>query len=208
MRQTNGHFGIDIATPTNTSFTSIADGVVAYSEWTINYGYVIHLQHSNGITSVYKHGSSLTETTGRLCSERRCARNRGRYRSIEQRIAPASRNLEEWNTPEPRNVFKKLRIMFKKEENTTVTASKNQTPSLTMISEGTSINGTIDTENDIRIAGKTDGELNDKREAYCNINRCCGRQHHRKVMDADIAGKIDGELRVTNKLNTATVGSC
>ncbi|HKL15428.1 MAG TPA: M23 family metallopeptidase [Balneolaceae bacterium] len=60
----NGHFGIDIATPTNTSFTSIADGVVAYSEWTINYGYVIHLQHSNGITSVYKHGSSLTKQQG------------------------------------------------------------------------------------------------------------------------------------------------
>jgi len=60
----NGHFGIDIATPTNTSFTSIADGVVAYAEWTINYGYVIHLQHSNGITSVYKHGSSLTKQQG------------------------------------------------------------------------------------------------------------------------------------------------
>ena len=59
-----GHFGIDIATPTNTSFTSIADGVVAYSEWTINYGYVIHLQHSNGIMSVYKHGSSLLKQQG------------------------------------------------------------------------------------------------------------------------------------------------
>jgi murein DD-endopeptidase MepM/ murein hydrolase activator NlpD len=59
-----GHFGIDIATPTNTSFTSIADGVVAYAEWTINYGYVIHLQHSDGITSVYKHGSSLLKQQG------------------------------------------------------------------------------------------------------------------------------------------------
>lgn len=59
-----GHFGIDIATATNTSFTSIADGVVAYAEWTINYGYVIHLQHSNGITSVYKHGSSLLKQQG------------------------------------------------------------------------------------------------------------------------------------------------
>lgn len=60
----NGHFGIDIAAPTNTSFTSIADGVVTYAEWTINYGYVIHLQHSNGITSVYKHGSSLQKQQG------------------------------------------------------------------------------------------------------------------------------------------------
>jgi len=59
-----GHFGIDIAAPTNTNFTSIADGVVTYAEWTINYGYVIHLQHSNGITSVYKHGSSLLKQQG------------------------------------------------------------------------------------------------------------------------------------------------
>ncbi|WP_340104829.1 M23 family metallopeptidase [Rhodohalobacter sp. 8-1] len=59
-----GHFGIDIAAATNTSFTSIADGVVAYAEWTINYGYVIHLQHNNGVTSVYKHGSSLLKQQG------------------------------------------------------------------------------------------------------------------------------------------------
>src|SRR6056297_269634 len=59
-----GHFGIDIAAPTNTNFTSIADGVVTYAEWTINYGYVIHLQHSNGIMSVYKHGSSLLKQQG------------------------------------------------------------------------------------------------------------------------------------------------
>src|SRR6056297_1297264 len=67
----NGHFGIDIATPTNTSFTSIADGVVAYAEWTINYGYVIQLQQQwnyIGIQAWIK----LNETTGRLCSERRC----------------------------------------------------------------------------------------------------------------------------------------
>jgi len=59
-----GHFGIDIAAPTNTSFISIADGVVAYAEWTINYGHVIHLQHSGGVTSVYKHGSSLLKQQG------------------------------------------------------------------------------------------------------------------------------------------------
>lgn len=59
-----GHFGIDIAARTNTSFTSIADGVVTYAEWTINYGYVIHLQHNDGITSVYKHGLSLLKQQG------------------------------------------------------------------------------------------------------------------------------------------------
>jgi murein DD-endopeptidase MepM/ murein hydrolase activator NlpD len=59
-----GHFGIDIAATTNTSFRSIADGVVAYAEWTINYGHVIDMQHSKGVTSVYKHGSSLLKQQG------------------------------------------------------------------------------------------------------------------------------------------------
>src|SRR6056297_928261 len=88
--------------------------------------------------------------------------------------------------------------MFKKEENTTVTASKNQTPSLTMISEGTSINGTINTENDIRIAGKTDGELNTKGKLIVTSTGVV--EGNINVKDADIAGKIDGELRVSNKL--------
>lgn len=88
--------------------------------------------------------------------------------------------------------------MFKKEENTTVSASKNQTPSLTMISEGTNFNGTINTENDIRIAGKTDGELNTKGKLIVTSTGVVEGNIH--VMDADIAGKIEGELRVSNKL--------
>lgn len=88
--------------------------------------------------------------------------------------------------------------MFKKEENTTVTASKNQTPSLTMISEGTKINGTINTENDIRIAGKTDGELITKGKLIVTSTGIV--EGDIQVKDADIAGKIDGELRVSNKL--------
>jgi len=88
--------------------------------------------------------------------------------------------------------------MFKKEENNTVSASKNQTPSLTMISEGTSINGTINTKNDIRIAGKTDGELNT--EGKLIVTSTGVVEGNINVKDADIAGKIDGELRVSNKL--------
>lgn len=79
-----------------------------------------------------------------------------------------------------------------------MSASKNQTPSLTMISEGTSIDGTITTENDIRIAGKTDGELTTKGKLIVTSTGVVEGNIH--VKDADIAGKIDGELRVTNKL--------
>lgn len=79
-----------------------------------------------------------------------------------------------------------------------MSTSKNQTPSLTMISEGTTINGTINTENDIRIAGKTDGELNTKGKLIVTSTGVV--EGDIKVVDADIAGKIDGELRVSNKL--------
>lgn len=79
-----------------------------------------------------------------------------------------------------------------------MSASKNQTPSLTMISEGTIFKGTITTENDIRIAGKTDGELITKGKLIVTSTGVV--EGDIKVKDADIAGKIDGELRVSNKL--------
>ncbi|MFO7847263.1 MAG: M23 family metallopeptidase [Balneolaceae bacterium] len=60
----NRHFGIDIAAGEGTPFKSIADGVVVYAEWTLNYGFVIQLQHSNGINSVYKHASNLLKQQG------------------------------------------------------------------------------------------------------------------------------------------------
>lgn len=89
--------------------------------------------------------------------------------------------------------------MFKKEESTTVSASKNQTPSLTMISEGTTVTGNITTENDIRIAGKTDGELTTKGKLIVTSTGVV--EGDIEVKDADIAGKIEGELRVSNKLS-------
>lgn len=60
----NGHYGIDIATQSGTSFTSIADGVVINQEWTINYGYVVHVQHNGGILTIYKHAASLSKSIG------------------------------------------------------------------------------------------------------------------------------------------------
>lgn len=60
----NGHFGIDLAAKNNTEFRSIADGTVVNTGWTINYGYVIYVQHSDGIMSVYKHGARLLKEQG------------------------------------------------------------------------------------------------------------------------------------------------
>lgn len=60
----NGHYGVDIATQQGTSFKAIADGAIINQDWTINYGFVIHLQHSNGIISVYKHAASVSKAVG------------------------------------------------------------------------------------------------------------------------------------------------
>lgn len=58
------HYGIDIAANSNTEFRSIADGTIVNTGWTINYGYVIYVQHSDGIMSVYKHGARLLKEQG------------------------------------------------------------------------------------------------------------------------------------------------
>lgn len=60
----DGHFGIDLAANMNTEFRSIADGTVVNTGWTINYGYVIYVQHSDGIMSVYKHSARLLKEQG------------------------------------------------------------------------------------------------------------------------------------------------
>ncbi len=59
-----GHYGIDIAAESNSEFRSVADGVVISAIWTINYGYVLYLQHADGMMSVYKHGARLLKNQG------------------------------------------------------------------------------------------------------------------------------------------------
>lgn len=60
----DGHYGIDIATKKGTPFRAIADGAILNEEWTINYGFVVHVQHSDGIITVYKHAASLSKSIG------------------------------------------------------------------------------------------------------------------------------------------------
>ncbi|WP_142713139.1 bactofilin family protein [Fodinibius sediminis] len=74
---------------------------------------------------------------------------------------------------------------------------KNQ-PSVNMISEGTTLEGTIKTTSDIRVAGVIDGEAN--AEGKVIISSSGEVKGNIKATDADIAGKVDGEIRVNNKL--------
>lgn len=58
------HFGIDIVAKENEPVMSVADGVVIMSSWTLDGGYIIAIQHSGNLISVYKHNSELFKNVG------------------------------------------------------------------------------------------------------------------------------------------------
>jgi len=58
------HFAVDIVTTRNSPIKSVADGRVVFAEWTAETGYVIIIEHSYGLLSVYKHNASLTKSQG------------------------------------------------------------------------------------------------------------------------------------------------
>ena len=60
------HFAVDIVVPKDTPVKATTDGMVIFSEWTAETGYVIIIEHSNNLISVYKHNASLTKQQGDL----------------------------------------------------------------------------------------------------------------------------------------------
>ena len=58
------HYGIDIVAKENEPVRSVADGVVIMSSWTLDGGYIIAVQHSGNLISVYKHNSELFKNVG------------------------------------------------------------------------------------------------------------------------------------------------
>ncbi len=62
----SNHFAIDIVTTKNASVKAITDGVVVFSEWSIETGYVVMLLHKDNFISVYKHNSKLNVSQGEL----------------------------------------------------------------------------------------------------------------------------------------------
>lgn len=49
------HLGMDIAAPTGTPVRAAADGIVMFSGWTDDGGYVLIIKHDYGFVSIYKH---------------------------------------------------------------------------------------------------------------------------------------------------------
>jgi len=58
------HYGVDIAANPNESVLAAMRGTVIYAGFDPNYGYVIHIQHTNGFVSVYKHNALLLKKQG------------------------------------------------------------------------------------------------------------------------------------------------
>ena len=60
------HLGTDIAASTNTPVKAVADGTIVLAEWTVETGFVVVVEHSFGLTSIYKHNSSGLISQGEL----------------------------------------------------------------------------------------------------------------------------------------------
>lgn len=62
-RATN-HLGTDILAPKDTAIKAISSGVVIGSDFTLDTGNTISIQHRNNVISVYKHNSALLKKSG------------------------------------------------------------------------------------------------------------------------------------------------
>ncbi|MBM3421195.1 MAG: M23 family metallopeptidase [Bacteroidetes bacterium] len=58
------HFGTDIVARPKALVSATLDGVVIFTGWTMETGFVIQVQHPNDIVSIYKHNAVLLKETG------------------------------------------------------------------------------------------------------------------------------------------------
>lgn len=58
------HFGTDLVASNNSVIKATADGTVIYSDWTVDNGYCIGIQHNGNLFSIYKHNAVLLKEEG------------------------------------------------------------------------------------------------------------------------------------------------
>ena len=58
------HYGTDLIAPKNTPVKAVADGFVISSDWTLETGNTIAVQHANNVVSFYKHNATLLKKVG------------------------------------------------------------------------------------------------------------------------------------------------
>jgi murein DD-endopeptidase MepM/ murein hydrolase activator NlpD len=60
------HFAVDIVVAKDTPVKATADGTIIFAEWTVETGYVVIIEHSYELISVYKHNAAITKQQGDL----------------------------------------------------------------------------------------------------------------------------------------------
>ncbi|MGR7812774.1 M23 family metallopeptidase [Lacinutrix undariae] len=60
------HYAVDVVIAKDTPVKATADGTVIFAEWTTDTGYVVIIEHSYELISVYKHNGSVTKQQGDL----------------------------------------------------------------------------------------------------------------------------------------------
>ncbi len=68
----DGHYGVDVSIAESTPVLSTLDGIVFFSEWTLQTGFVMMVQHDNQLVSVYKHNAKLLKQSGQRVSAGEC----------------------------------------------------------------------------------------------------------------------------------------
>ncbi len=58
------HYGVDVVTKADETVKSPLDGTVIYTGFSVEDGFIIHIQHPNNLMSVFKHNSKLYKKTG------------------------------------------------------------------------------------------------------------------------------------------------
>lgn len=58
------HYGVDISGQRNSPIKTISHGIVISSDWTLEHGNMIMIQHDDNLISVYKHNSALLKRIG------------------------------------------------------------------------------------------------------------------------------------------------
>lgn len=60
------HLAIDIAAQKGEAIKSVAMGTIIFTDWTPDTGYVVVIQHNNGMISVYKHALTVYKKMGEI----------------------------------------------------------------------------------------------------------------------------------------------
>ena len=60
----NKHFGVDVVAKDDAVIRATADGTIVFSDWSVEGGYVIGIQHNKNIVSIYKHNASILKHEG------------------------------------------------------------------------------------------------------------------------------------------------